>query len=214
MKKTIRPVCKRLAMMAGLFLCASLTAGCSYGTKSDINELQKCIDRLTQDNYLLEQRVAALEANAPSAKPTPLPAAIVTITPEPGSTPRIHDLTADEICSSLLKNGMPVVSFTRYNANDDPDGLLGTNGGYTSRADFRDKTVSDVKGIIEVYASARDATLRMNAMEFARMQSNEPVPEEQLFCYDNVLMRLPEPFTEEQGIRYEDALRRILGLIG
>ena len=203
----------RLILLACILSVLSLLSGCGYGTKSDINELQKCIDTLTQDNYQLEQRVAALEERLDN-QATPKPAtAAVTPTPAPGVTPPVHNMTADSICSALLKAGMPVVSFTRYTAENDPDGLIGTNGGYTSRADFKDKNVADEKGIVEVYASAQAAVLRMNALQFTRTQAGE-TDTETIFCYDNVLMRLPSAFSSEQCLQYEDALRQVLGLIG
>lgn len=198
-----------------VFLAVSsvMLCGCGYGTKSDISNLQVSIDLLTKQVYQLEQRVNDLEtaiANTPSPSPVIRPAS----TPAPAAAPRFFNMTADGICSALLKNGMPVISFKRYTSKDDPDGLLGTNAGYTSRADFKDKNVADAMGIIEVYASAKDAQMRLSAMEFELARSGGSLDGTQVFLYDNVMMRLPEAFSIEQGMQYEDALRKILGLTG
>ncbi|MDO4493094.1 MAG: hypothetical protein Q4C53_04305 [Clostridia bacterium] len=190
--------------------------GCAYGTKSDVRSLQANIDTLSRQVYVLEQKVQKLEAAA-ATTPAPQRQNAATPVPAPGTaSDRVYRMTADEICSALMKNGMPLISFTRCTTANDPDGLLGTNGGYKSRADFRDRDIADPEamGTVEVYDSAEAAQLRMSALAFHRVQAPEFVPEEQAFVYDNVVLRLPGAFTAEQGMRYEDALRKVLGLLG
>ena len=37
---------------------------------------------------------------------------------------------------------------------------------------------------------------------------------ENIFRYENVLLRLPAAFSDEQALAYEESLRRVLGVAG
>lgn len=194
-----------------LLIAVLLFGGCARrADMDDIRTLQAQIDELLLEHHALEQRLAALESDLP--KPSAAPT--VAASAEPDATPvpaQGYSMTADEICSQLLKDGMPVVSFLRRTEKDDPDQLLGTSSGYTSRADFRDQNTTD-RGIVEVFDSSTYAALResviKNEIRFGQREK------ESVFRYDNVLLRLPASFTDEQALAYEEALRRVLGVAG
>ena len=205
-----RTACRMLLLL--LVLLLPLFVGCARrADMDDIRTLQSEIDELRLQNYELEQRVAALEAGpveAPAATPEPSSSA-PDATPVPVQT---YSMTADEICSQLLKDGMPVASFYRRTEKDDPDQLLGTKNGYTSRADFRDLGIPMDLGVIEVFGSETLAALRENVLS-NEIKSGQR-DKETLFRYDNVLLRLPAAFSSEQAMRYEEALRKVLGIVG
>lgn len=187
-----RPLC---AVVALLFLLVPALSGCAgRATKADIAALQSAIDELRLQNYEMKQQLAALEAGA-----TPAPQAA-------------HALAADEICSALLKDGMPVRTFYRYTADSDPDGLLGKPNGYTSRADFEDSESGELRGIVEVFPDNASATLRLTSL--ATLEKSGDTASEQRYRYDNVLLRLPAAFSAEKCLAYEESLRRVLGLAG
>lgn len=195
-----------------LLVLPLLLSGCARrADMDDIRALQASIDELRLENYELKQRVAALEAGpaeAPAATPVPL-------STEPDATPvpvQTYSMTADEICSNMLKNGLPISSFYRRTEKDDPDKLLGTATGYTSRADFRDLGIPTELGTLEVFASETHAALRESIIS-NEIKSGQRV-KEALYRYDNVLMRLPAAFTDEQTLRYEEGLRKVLGIGG
>lgn len=202
---------RRSAVPVLLALCL-LFSGCArHADMDDIRTLQEQVDALLLQNHDLEQRVAALEAAAPAQAPetTPVPAAEPDATPVPVQT---YSMTADEICSQMLKDGLPVSSFYRRTEKDDPDKLLGTDTGYTSRADFRDLGIPNALGTVEVFESETYAALRENILS-NEIKSGQR-EKETLFRYDNVLMRLPAAFSDEQALRYEEGLRKVLGIAG
>ena len=197
-------------IVALLVLC---TACSGAATKKDLSSLQSEVDRLTLSNYDLTQRVAALEAavNIPAATASPIPTVdLDSITPVPSSTPgpATYGLSADEICSKMMKNGMPISGFIKYTMANDPERVMGTDNGYISRSDFQDKNVPSVRGAVEVFKSGNDAMARQTEVN-ARIEDGDRDPE-LIYRYDNVILRLPSPFTEDQGLQYEDALRKVL----
>jgi len=206
----------RLALTALLCL-ALLLCGCARrANMNDIRDLQASVDELRLQNYELSQRVAALEAvleEAEQAAPqTPAAAPAEPPVTEAGTPVQTYRMSADEICSTMLKNGLPVSSFYRRTEKDDPDKLIGTTTGYTSRADFRDLGIPTALGTIEVFESETHAALRENVIQ-NEIKSGQR-EKETLFRYDNVLLRLPAAFSDEQALRYEEGLRKVLGIAG
>lgn len=211
-----RPLC---AVVALLFLLVPALSGCAgRATKADIAALQSAIDELRLQNYEMKQQLAALEAGtggsvspapADTAPSSPALAEEAAATPAPQAA---HALAADEICSALLKDGMPVRTFYRYTADSDPDGLLGKPNGYTSRADFEDSESGELRGIVEVFPDNASATLRLTSL--ATLDKSGDTASEQRYRYDNVLLRLPAAFSAEKCLAYEESLRRVLGLAG
>ncbi len=201
-----RPLC---AVVALLFLLVPALSGCAgRATKADIAALQSAIDELRLQNYEMKQQLAALEAGT-GGSVSPAPAEEAAATPAPQAA---HALAADEICSALLKDGMPVRTFYRYTADSDPDGLLGKPNGYTSRADFEDSESGELRGIVEVFPDNASATLRLTSL--ATLEKSGDTASEQRYRYDNVLLRLPAAFSAEKCLAYEESLRRVLGLAG
>ena len=206
--------CLLLLLAAVLFLSS---LGCARrADMDDIRTLQSQVDSLLLKNHDLEQRVAALEAVLAEAEvqteaAEPIPPAEV---PEAAAAPEqaTYAMTADEICSQMLKDGLPVASFYRRTEKDDPDKLLGTEMGYTSRVDFRDLGIPTDLGTIEVFSLAMHAGLRESVLK-NEIKSNQR-GQETIFRYDNVLLRLPAAFSEEQALRYEEGLRKVLGIGG
>ena len=204
---------KRRAVLCALLVLLLLFCGCARrADMDDIRTLQAQVDSLLLKNHDLEQRVAALEAAQPMTEPaaTPEPSAA-----EPDATPvpvQSYSMTADEICSQMLKDGLPVASFYRRTQKDDPDKLIGTATGYTSRADFRDLGIPTNLGTVEVFESETYASLRENTLS-NEIKSGQR-DKEYLFRYDNVLMRLPTAFSDDQALRYEEGLRKVLGIAG
>lgn len=207
MKKTV------IFSLSALFaITLSLSACSRTAGKDDIRSLQAAVDELRLSNYALEQRVTELEnrANA-TPEPTATPNFDRYATPAPSATPIPGYLvSADELCSAFVKDGL-ASSFTRYTAESDPDKLLGTPTGYSSRSDFKDGTVSGVRGILEVYPYGSLAIARSDDLN-AEIADGKRNPEI-IYRYDNVILRLPSPFTPERSLQYEEALRRALGLV-
>jgi len=195
-----------VVFLSGCFGCVNVA------TKNDIKSMQAELDVLTKSNYELKQRVDALEAaigGVPSdteeTSATPVP--VSTATPVP--TVEGYALTADDICSRMRKNGMPISSFIRYTEKNDPEEYLGTDSGYSSRADFQDSNmVPEEKGIILVFDDVNSAMEYKTALR--KKIENKEISDETIYQYDNVIMRLPKTFSSEQCLQYEDALRAVL----
>ncbi len=206
----------RIGLLVTAFLMLAVCSGCgSVATKNDLKSLQNEVNVLTLSNHDLEQRVRALEEMIGDGLPaTPAPAEPEPAEPapkEPTPAPEIPSsmLTADDICSRMMKGGMPISSFVRYSASDDPDGLLGAPGGYVSRSDFFDSTMpAYVKGIVEVFSSENDALAYKTELK-ASIEGGE-IPEEHIYQYQNVLLRLPQEFAREQTLQYDNALLKVV----
>lgn len=201
-----------LFRLAALCLALLPLFGCAKRvTRSDVDRLQAAVDELRLANYELSERLEALEQAAFAEAAAPAPALPQATPGQPNdATPAgPYAVTADELCSLLLKSGMPVRTFYRYTDASDPDGLLGTESGYTSRADFQDTEVSGALGAVEVFADAAKATLRSTARQ--NQIKSEKLPAERHYLFDNVLLRLPaDAFSEEKAAAYETAVQQVL----
>ena len=198
-----------------IILCIGLLSGCvKTASKDDLRALQASVDELLLANHNLEKRVSDLEDRMNATPvPTATPDPYAKYTPEPTNTPApVYQMTADEICSSLLKNGLPITSFVRYTEANDPDQRMGTAGGYSSRVDFKDQEVNAVKGIIEVFPYGALAADRVD--ELASLIKQNKMAIETIYRYDNVLLRLPAAFDSSKCLAYEESLRKTLGLAG
>lgn len=210
----MKPLFRPAALLLALLLLLPLSGCAGRVTQRDIQQLQTAVDELRLQNHELSLRLAALEQAAAdsaaaqeAAAQGMAPAPAATATPAPAGP---YTLAADEICSLLLKNGMPVRTFYRYTESSDPDGLLGTQNGYTSRADFQDSEVEGVLGVVEVFTDTAMATLRSTTLQNAAKSGS--IPAEAHRQFDNVLLRFPAAFSEEKLAAYEAAVQQVLGI--
>lgn len=205
----------KLKICIWIVLSLIVVSGCvKTATKDDIKALQASVDVLLLQNHSLEKRVSDLEDRLNATPvPTATPDPYAQYTPAPTATPApLYAMSADEICSDLLKAGLPISSFQRYTENNDPDQIMGTEKGYLSRVDFKDSEVTSARGILEVFPYGALASERVD--ELAELIRQNKLKSETVYRYDNVILRLPNAFDAAKCMAYEDALRKVLGLAG
>lgn len=105
-----------------------------------------------------------------------------------------------------------------YNAENDPNELLGRPGQYTSKATFKDaKLKSDPiagelnvqdGGSVEVFEAEEEAVKREEYLK--AISESAPMFAEYSYREDLVLLRLSHSLTPEQAKEYEKALQEVL----
>ncbi len=124
-------------------------------------------------------------------------------------------LTLDEVQAAFA--GMPIKDWTRFNAETDPNHLLGRPHNYIEKANFTDqrirldyepdpaltKPTSHLNCTVEVFAAVEDARRRQAYVaEIAKV----PMFTEYNFLHKNVLLRLDRKLTPTQAAEYERIL--------
>ncbi|MCI9086894.1 MAG: hypothetical protein HFE51_10850 [Clostridia bacterium] len=136
--------------------------------------------------------------------------------PTATETPSIKTMTAEEICNLLKENNTNVNTITVFDAETDPNELLGRPNGYTSKVDFEDIRVEQIDdelksfdgevsgGSIEVFANNKSAKSRADYIN--SIAETVPMFAEYNYVYDNVVLRLDKSLTPEQAQEYADIL--------
>jgi hypothetical protein len=126
--------------------------------------------------------------------------------------------TAKEVLQGLKDEGMPIGKSEAYNAENDPNKLLGRPNQYTSKVNFKDTRLKpdpiagkfDVPngGSIEVFEDQDDAIARKKYLE-GLGKSFSPMAE---YSYreGTVLLRVSNRLTPKQAAEYQEALKSIL----
>lgn len=122
---------------------------------------------------------------------------------------------AAEVVQRLEDRGLPVGEVETYNAENDPNKLLGRPGQYTGKATFKDTGLEpdsiteefDVQngGSAEVFETEEDAGRREEYLN--AISESAPMFAEYTYREDRVLLRLSHSLTPGQAEEYEDALR-------
>jgi len=125
----------------------------------------------------------------------------VRVTPAP-------ELDGEAISSSLLASGLPVTDMRVYDAQSDPDKLLGRPNQYSARVAWRDRRVG-ADATIEVFPTAASFQARKALIEARNSQDGSVVE----YLYERterrVLLRLPRVLAPEQAAQYEQWLSTI-----
>ncbi|NHC15156.1 hypothetical protein [Motilibacter deserti] len=122
--------------------------------------------------------------------------------------PRWSD--ARKIVQMFHNGGAPVELAKEYDADDDPDGLLGEPGGYESKAAYRDTRVPDDEdpvaagGAVEVFELDADAQRRLD--ELAARQAAGELRREHHFLHGRVVIRVSGSLDEYAAIELETNL--------
>lgn len=126
----------------------------------------------------------------------------------------ITKLSAKEICDLYKGSGIPISKIIVYNEENDVNNLLGRPGSYTSKVNFADRRVGQsdidenpVGGSFEIFDNEKDATKRHEYIE--SLESGPFPPNQYLYQYINVLMRIDNALTPKQAKQYEDALKKL-----
>ena len=121
--------------------------------------------------------------------------------------------TADDVVAMLKGAGLPIGLTISYTAESDPDRLLGTPGGYTSRVDFQDTRLPilgsdrpDLQsgGSVEFFPNRADMWRRAEAIR--KRYESGTIPIEYQHRFYNVLLRLTFALTPEQRADYDRVL--------
>lgn len=144
--------------------------------------------------------------------------------PTAGATPGAAGANAEQIAILLAQAGMPMRTTTVYTAANDPDGLLGQAGGYTSRVAFTDTRASENEiagapadaiergGAIEVFTDAAAARSRLMTLQAGT--GADGLVAEQTYAEGGVVLRLSLILTEEMAAGYHAALTGIVSPTG
>jgi hypothetical protein len=157
--------------------------------------------------------VAPIFAAPATSTATPGPA--VAATPAAGKGRRPIPADAEQVVAAFKERGIPIGQVAVLGAATDPDHLLGTPGGYTSKALFVDTRLGsgaqqpavEAGGAVEYFANQRDAQRRFTQLLAAVKGSVQPG---QLFHDGDIVLRLSPALSADQVSEYEIAARRAL----
>ncbi|WP_163549222.1 hypothetical protein [Candidatus Frankia nodulisporulans] len=128
-------------------------------------------------------------------------------------------LTAEQVALRLRTAGLPLRTTAIYTAATDPDHLLGTTGGYTSRVAFRDPRVGSNEvqgapagaiergGAIEVFSDAAAAERR--ARTLLTVTAEHDLVTEHVYRRADIVLRVSLALTDTQAKGYETTLARL-----
>jgi len=122
---------------------------------------------------------------------------------------------ATQVVLKLKSSGLPIGKYKTYSASTDPNHLLGRQGQYTGKVNFRDARLKDglstfdvsAGGSIEVFKSRSDALRRFKYVKAVTQSSSFLV--EYDYLEGLVFLRLSSTLTPAQAKKYEAALRRL-----
>ncbi|CAO5182065.1 conserved hypothetical protein [Frankia sp. AiPs1] len=129
--------------------------------------------------------------------------------------------TAEQVAIQLRAAGLPLRTTKVYTAATDPDHLLGTSGGYTSRVAFRDTRVgsNEVRGApagaierggaIEVFSDVSSAQRRARGL--LTVTTGHDLVAEHVYRRGAIVLRVSLVLTDTQARGYETALTRLAG---
>ena len=146
-------------------------------------------------------------------------AAAVLLTATACSSSSSSSLTAEQVTQKLAEK-IPTVSLTKtYNAQDDPNHLLGRPNGYLTKTAFadsripadqlpEDKTQTEHGGGVEVFPDAAGAKARMDRIQEIAKSLGGMINEYD-YVKGGVLVRVSKLLTPDQAKEYETALSAI-----
>lgn len=119
--------------------------------------------------------------------------------------PQVRDASA--IVQSLVDAGFPIENIVAYNAQTDPNSLLGRPNSYTSKVSFADKRITQYNsdpegGTVEVFSSTADA----NARYLYVSTFSGSILGSYSYQFENVIMRISYQLTPDQAEEYRAAL--------
>ena len=156
--------------------------------------------------------VTATPASTAAATATLLPPPTVTNLPTMTSMPPAAGVTVDQIKQAFVAAGLPLSTWTVFDAASDPNHLLGRPGGYVAKASWLDTrisspgdTIDNNSGTVEIFANASD--LQARATYFQAFQGT--MFGRYVFSHGLVLLALDYKLTPDQEKGYEDALKTL-----
>lgn len=131
---------------------------------------------------------------------------------EPEAEPAKGPLTSDEIVAAFKAAGLPIDKVEIYDANNDPNELLGRPGQYTAKFNFADTRLEqfddDVTGgSIESFENEKDMQNRVDYVK----SITESTPMFAEYQYTNGLMflRLDKGLTPDQAAEYDEVFQTL-----
>ncbi|MCM3887294.1 hypothetical protein ND747_27215 [Frankia sp. R82] len=147
------------------------------------------------------------------------PGAATSSTGDVAGGQSVGGLTAEQIAIRLQAAGLPLRTTVVYTGATDPDHLLGTTGGYTSRVAFRDPRVgaNEVQGAptgaierggaIEVFPDATSAQRRARAL--LTVTAEHDLVTEHVYRRTGIVLRVSLVLTDAQAQAYRTALAQL-----
>jgi hypothetical protein len=127
-------------------------------------------------------------------------------------------LAAGDIVAALRCLGIPIARSVTYNEQTDPNHLLDRPGGYGSKANWVDRRVKDVSGMmdvedggsIEVFRDPSDAKRRFDYLSTLAKQGGPLVNEYDYLLNRVVLLRVSTTLIPSQAKAYQAAAARVV----
>ncbi len=122
--------------------------------------------------------------------------------------PRDPGYTAEDVVRALYNRGIPIAQAYTYTVDTDSEHLLGTPGGYTSKAAWVDQTLENGNGIldnggmVEVFASSADAERRYEELSTMKQAESGRVMQ-----INRVVMRLSLRLSPSSLSMYQTAFK-------
>ncbi|MDI6712700.1 MAG: hypothetical protein QMD96_05620 [Anaerosomatales bacterium] len=120
-------------------------------------------------------------------------------------------MSAVQVVEALKAAGLPIGKVIVYNAENDPNKLLGRPGQYTEKVSWEDARLEQVDpedpegGTVEVFARPEDLAARRSYLE--QVTKAAPMFQQYMFEAGNVLMRVSFDLTPDQAKQYEAVLQ-------
>lgn len=118
----------------------------------------------------------------------------------------------DDVIDAIVTEGIDLLDWTIFDAESDPNHLLGRPGQYVAKASFWDSRIGDperddASGTIEIFRAERDLLRRMRYVE--EIGQRMPMLLQYQFRKGLILVRLDKRFTPAQAREYEQVLKSI-----
>lgn len=119
---------------------------------------------------------------------------------------------AEQVIDTLIDADIDLLDWTIFDAETDPNHLLGRPGQYISKASFWDSRIGDPEdgpeaGTVEVFRNEKNLLSRMRYVE--EIGQRMPMFLQYQFRRGLVLLRLNKRFTPIAAKEYERALERL-----
>lgn len=131
---------------------------------------------------------------------------------EPESEQPKEPLTSDEIVAAFKEAGLPIGKVIVYDANNDPNTLLGRPGQYIAKFNFADTRLEQPEGdvlggSIESFENETDLKNRVDYVK----SITESTPMFAEYQYTNGLMflRIDKAITPDQAAEYDEAFQAL-----
>lgn len=121
-------------------------------------------------------------------------------------------ITAERVIDAIIDADIDLLDWTYFNAETDPNHLLGRPGQYVEKVTFWDSRIGNPErgeeaGTVEIFSSEKDLLARMRYIQ--GIAEHLPIAVQYQFRHKLILLRLNKRFSPKRAAEYEAILRGI-----